>query len=284
MWQPIEENTQCEFCQNKINIWNFLDAAYIICLSDRPDRYEIALAELHKTGLCQVSSFYRAKRSSDGFVAGCWDSHVQIAKHALDLHQNTVLALEDDFEMDKSRSIHEIVEQIKSALQYLPKEKWTRLSLGHISWFKMHYAPGVDRTSSILTHAQIWSPRGLEWMAKNSYDITPDLYKKMNIMVDGYISFHLPFSYAVKPMIAFQKDAISDRQPGDTLIQESAMQATETWVPLAWLSCIFVVIVVLMGILILFFKIRFAFSLLFVTILFVVPFSIVWILILTDTM
>jgi hypothetical protein len=121
-------------------------------------------------------------------------------------------------------------------------------------------------------------------MATNSYDIAPELYKKLNIMVDGYISFHLPYSYAVKPMIAFQKDAISDRQPGDTLIQESGMQATETWVPLAWLSCILVVVILLLLIMCLFFKIRFGYCFLFVTILFVVPFSIVWILILTDTM
>jgi hypothetical protein len=277
-YQTIEPNTNCEYCQSRENIWNFLDAVYVICLKDREDRFQKALIEVHRTGLCQIGRFYRPTRSPDGFVAGCWDSHVQVAKHALQLNQNIVMALEDDFELDKSKTPQDIAVEVSNALSVLPKDKWTRLSMGQISWFKMYYASGVDRSSSVLTHAHIWSPRGLQWMIDHPYDKVSNISQKLQ--VDGFISFRLPFSYSMSPMVAYQRNEGSDRTISMDLQEETGLKGTEIWIPFVWVIGIIIGFVLFVYL----FHLRFSLglSMLITTILFVVPFTTIWILILTD--
>jgi hypothetical protein len=271
---------KCKYCQNKLNIWDFLDKVYIICLKDREDRYETALVEVHKSGLCQNVEFYRPERSKDGFASGCWDSHVQITKLALNKNQKLILVLEDDFEFDQDRNIVEVTTQIKNALTKLPRNKWNRLSLGHISWFKLYYADGVNRSSSVLTHAQIWSENGMKWMASHPID---DGSKLIGMQVDGYISYKLPFSYSVTPMVAFQRNEKSDRAMNDLLVQTETLKSSEIWIPIVWAFCIILEIVVVMFVCRYFFHTSYLFAFSICMILFVVPFVIVWILFLTDT-
>lgn len=279
MWQSVDKRENCEYCQTSADIWDFLDGVYIICLKERVDRFENALKEMHRVGLCKRAVFYLAERSKDGFVAGCWDSHVQIAKHALELQQSNVMALEDDVEFDTARSILDITSQTRKALERLPQSKWTRLSLGHISWFRMHYAEGLDRSSSVLTHAQIWSIRGLEWMADNPYD---KISKLFNMQVDSYISVHLKFAYSVKPMVAFQRNEQSDRKLVEPLLEEDNMKNTDIWIPIVWAVGVLLGFILLLLVTRLWLHLSWMWVGLWSMVLIVIPFFVVWMLIVTD--
>src|SRR2546422_8637370 len=101
---PVSNKPDYLYCQSGQNVWSFLDGGYCISLRERNDRYLEALKEVHRTGLCQMPlfQFYRPERSKDGFVAGCWSSHQNVAKLALEKSQNVVLVLEDDFQLDEA--------------------------------------------------------------------------------------------------------------------------------------------------------------------------------------
>jgi len=280
MMQDIEKEENCEYCQVGKNNWDFLTSVYVICLEDRPDRLQTALQEIHASGLCQANTHvFLAKRSKNGFIAGCWDSHNQVAKYACERKEEKTLVLEDDFLLDKDRPLLEIIEQIKLAISELPKDKWTRLSLGHISWFKMPYSPNLDRAASVLTHAQIWHYRGLEWMATHPYDKASKLF---NIQVDGFISLRLSHSYSIKPMVAFQRNEGSDRAKFADIMQPDGLKATEVWIPSLYafglilalcLAVCFVKFVLGCG---------WSMSIFPIALVFVVPFAVVWLLILQD--
>lgn len=235
MIENVEFQKGCGYCESKENIWGFLDGGYVICLKERDDRYQKALLEVHRTGLCQLVHFYRAIRSVDGFVAGCWDSHVQIAALGKEKNQKTTLALEDDFELDSKQTPEAIAQKIKDCIDKLPKHKWKRLSLGQISWFRLFYAKGIDRSASVLTHAHIWSSKGLDWMISHPYKKDDAWLKAMKVQVDGYISYSLTHSYSMNPMVAFQRNEGSDNLVKDEpLLEASAMQATNIWIPAIW--------------------------------------------------
>ena len=236
MIQEVEFQEACKYCEAKENIWDFLDGGFVICLQERDDRYQKALIEVHRTGLCQLVKFYRAQRSPDGFVAGCWSSHVEVAKLGKDSNHETTLALEDDFELDPKQTPESIAQKIKSCIANLPKDKWKRLSLGQISWFRVFYAKGVDRSASVLTHAHIWSLKGLEWMIDHPYKKNDLWLKTMKVQVDGFISYTLTHSYSMNPMVAFQRNEGSDNAVKDEpLLEAAAMQATNTWIPAIWI-------------------------------------------------
>jgi uncharacterized Tic20 family protein len=237
------------------------------------------LLEVHRAGICQIGKFFRAIRSADGFVAGCWDSHVQVVTYAKKLGLTKVMVLEDDFQFDPSRDIQHIVNQVSEALAKLPQDKWTRLSMGHISWFKMYYASGVERASSVLTHAQIWSSRGLEWMSTHEYD---EVSKFFGVQVDGFISYKLPFSYNMNPMVAFQRNEGSDRALNEQILEQQGLESTQIWIPIVWalgMLVAFVLAVLLLKCLV---HLSLVLSLVISSLIFIIPFSLVWALILME--
>ncbi len=278
-WQVVKSHPSCNFCQNSINMWTYIDAAYIICLATRDDRYQRALEEVHRTGLCQIATFFRAIKSEEGFVAGCWDSHVQVAKRAMEKQQKFVMALEDDFQFDLSRAPESISTQISQAIDKLPQNKWTRLSLGHISWFKMFYARGVDRSASVLTHAQVWSVDGLKWMATHPYN---EEARVLGVQVDGFISYKLAFAYAITPMVAFQRNESSDRLANDPWLEQSNMEATEIWIPIVWGISVICGLISLLCILKYVVHLTWTLSLVLASCIILVPFGLVWGIILLD--
>ncbi len=278
--QSIEKLSTCKFCTEKVNYWDFVDSVYVICLEDRSDRLQKALTEVHRVGLCQANTnIFLAKRSPDGFIAGCWDSHVQVAKHALLNKYTSSMVLEDDFVFDQELELIDLIKQIKQSVLELPTNTWTRLSLGHISWFKMPYSANLDRAASVLTHAQIWSLRGLEWMATHTYDKTSKMF---GIQVDGFISLRLKHSYSIRPMVAFQRDEGSDRSAFADIMKPEGLKATEVWIPLLYaLGLIFAGCMIIA-------LARFAIgctwklSVFPVVSVFILPFLFVWILILQN--
>lgn len=279
--QRVDFNENCQFCQENKNLWDFLDAAVVICLEDRSDRHLEASKELHRTGLCQIASFYRATRDKRGFTMGCWDSTSQVCSIALSEGLNNILSLEDDFEMDKAKSAEEVAKTIKNAMTNLPTN-WKRLSLGHVSWFKMHYASNLDRAMSVLTHAQIWSIKGMEWMIQNNAESRSTIVEKLGVQVDGFISLNCKNSYSIKPMITFQKNLESDRNAGEQFCQEPNMIASEWYIPLIWT---FVCLLIVFMLFLIFHNVTHLSSwnsMVVVLCIVVIPFLVIWGLILTN--
>lgn len=286
MEQNVECDPNCEYCREGKNIWPFIDTGYVICLQERDDRYQRSLKQVHQNGLCQVVKFYRPTRDKQGSVYGCWNSHVNACRASLEKPSHaTTLVLEDDFFFDEAIPLPQVVEEIKSALLKLPEQKWTRLSLGHISWFSVPYRSGVHRSSSVLAHAQIWSERGLRWMATNGPDERASKYYQL----DGHISLKLPFSYSIYPMRVFQADvgsenALKNNGSYTAEISPSFLKADEIIIPLAYLIGIFVLVLLATILLWKWQKWSMSSSLAFGFCLFAFPFLLVWILMLTSVL
>lgn len=278
----MERNQDCRFCKESINIWHFIDAAIVICLQDREDRFEEASIELHRTGLCQIAEFYRPIRDPRGFIVGCWDSQAKVCKMGLDKNYNIILSLEDDFELDPNKEPETIANELQSAMSNLPFS-WKRLSLGNINWFQMYYTHNLDRAASILSHAQIWSVEGMKWMWKNNVDDRPEFAKSLSFMhVDGFVSARCSHSYTIKPMVAFQKDLSSDRQIHDTSVLRENVEASQYYIPVSLTIGFLLIFVVLCLFMVYICKFRFLPVFFILSSLMTVPFLILWGLVLAD--
>lgn len=274
---PIPRDSTCKYCDGSRNLWTFLDAVFVINMQDREDRYQESAKRMHESGLCQVkiAAHYRPVRSPFGFDEGCWTSHRCVAREALKLAQHDkVLVLEDDFFFDSNRTMEDIIAQVEKALNSLPA-KWNRLLLGNISMFKIPYCPGVDRAMALLLHAQLWSEKGLQFMANfKDWKITGI------VEIDGALALGLTHSYNVTPNVAFQSCATSDRNNQQWIISEQGI-STMNW---ALYAIWFVGALIVIGFVAFLLRNRFGFwktTIWFSTML-SLPFLIVWILVLTD--
>lgn len=278
--EKVTPHPNCQYCQTQTNVWTCIDRAVCISLANRDDRKAIADQELHRTGLCQITEFYRPQRDPHGFVRGCWQSHVNVAEWALTQPElQKVLVLEDDFDMDPNVTAEQVAQEVTEALQKLPPTKWNRLSLGHYAWFSLPYAAGVTRANALLTHAQIWSRSGLQWMATHQHDGNTG-----GIMqVDGFISLRLSHSYAISPQRFGQKDIGSDNTVTPNANLALATLQTSDWtISGAWLIGTIVLGLIFIWILWKFVKFAVWSAVGIGLLVFVFPFVLTWILALTD--
>lgn len=280
--QDLVPDPTCLFCIEHNNIWSFLDGAIIISLKDRDDRYREASKEAHRVGLCQIAKFYRPLRDPNGFRKGCWDSTSKVCQYGLDQGFQNELSLEDDFEFDTRFTPEEIASRIHEAMEELPS-KWYRLSLGHQSWLRFPYRAHITRAMSVLTHAQIWSRRGMEWMATHNYTCHRKMLES-GVHVDGYISCNCPFSYSITPMIAFQRQLISDRDAKmEYMVMQPFCEATEWMNPLMWTVVLFLLLILITLVLYFCYRLPLSLAFIFPALFITIPFFIMAILVLTDT-
>ncbi len=121
MWTRCPSLASCEFCTGKrANSWNFLLAAYCICLADANARFETSQAALHETGLCQKVIYYRPLRATSTICKrltcgefGCWQSHATVnGLHLTD--KGLVLVLEDDICVLGTSCLSSLYDKIQS--------------------------------------------------------------------------------------------------------------------------------------------------------------------------
>lgn len=277
----IERDADCEFCASGENIWSFLDAAILISLKDRKDRTLIGIKEFHKCGLCQIGYLYLAERDKRGFVFGCWDSTSQVCKLSLQEGFEVIGSFEDDFVFDSMREIREIAKSIHEAMLTLPSN-WQRLSLGQQSYIKFRYSKLIDRATSTLTHAQIWSRSGMKWMSENNVDKYLYIFNTYSLeQVDQMISYKCLANYAMNPMVAYQKNLSSDRNNMEYMVQQPFTDATEYLYPFFWFLGA-IILIVLITLICYFSGLYLGSSLLFSVAIVGIPFLTVWILALTN--
>jgi hypothetical protein len=189
--------------------WSFLDGAYCISLSSRPDRAASAAAQFHRLGLCRHVTFHRPTAHGGAPKVGIWEAHRAVGMDALAKGLRAALVTEDDVLFSR-RVTPRTVRNVGEALAGLPPG-WTIFFLGHWplrAWFVRRR---VLRTVSGCAHAYVASPRLLEWLRDHPYGTAP-IVRLVGHGIDAAYAA-LPGTYAYFPMLATQSTSPSDHIP-----------------------------------------------------------------------
>lgn len=213
--------------------WNWLPECYCITLKSRPERLDNAVLEFHKVGLCNKVIFYQTERDKLGGMRGCWESHRAIAKKCLQEKVPWYLVFEDDVMFDTKIFGQNTIDQIKDALDNLPKD-WCFLFLGGIPrliyplTLKHHYVG----YSGWLTHAGFYSSHLAEQLYEMPFDLANEGIENKSdyLEVDDWFAKNFILqTFLFFPPIAFvnsklESDLIHDRQPVLKQLQETYSQ------------------------------------------------------------
>lgn len=213
-WHPCPVDPACPYCNPAVPHaaepcdWSFLDAAYCISLRTRDDRMASVVAQLHRVGLCRKVTFHRPERHPQKSIAGSWESHRAVARHALEQGCATALVLEDDVVFSR-RVTARTVRAIGQAIAGLPPD-WMIFFLGHWPLAARFVRRNVLRTSSGCAHAYVTSRRLMQWLVERPWG-TPGVPRR-RLVGDGVDAAFacLPGTYALFPMICTQSASPSD--------------------------------------------------------------------------
>lgn len=108
--------------------WSFFDQIYCINLKEREDRYLSSLNEFNKYSI--PVRYYKVKKNKINPDRGCFTSHVNICKEALEKQYNNIIIFEDDIQ-PTSYLNKEVIDYIVSVLK---KIEWKIFYLGCFPW------------------------------------------------------------------------------------------------------------------------------------------------------
>jgi hypothetical protein len=119
-------------------LWTKLNLkGQVINLRGREDRAEHAKKAAHSIGL--DIEFYFADKHPLGGAAGCFESHQNVCRRALDSGAKRVLVLEDDFEATDELFTEDGTKALKEAIDFVnSREDWSIVYLGVLPniWFE----------------------------------------------------------------------------------------------------------------------------------------------------
>jgi hypothetical protein len=187
--------------------WSWLDAVYCISLKTRSDRTAEAAEELHRVGLCRHVRFYRPDRHPRSPRKGIWQSHRDVAAHALAASFERVLILEDDV-LFQRRFTPRSERRIAEAMGRLPRDWWA-FYLGH--WPLAAHFEGwrILRSASLCTHAYIANRALLEWLVETPFAKSLPRSRIGGKGIDSAMAV-LPGMFAYYPMVATQRNTSHD--------------------------------------------------------------------------
>lgn len=230
----ISVDDKCPFCTDSIdNPWKEFVAKYdvdLVCISlkDRQDRALQAEQEFHRVGLCRFVTMVRPERGPT-FWEGCWNSHHSVSEQA---SKQLLTVFEDDVCFDTTQTPTELTARVSDALENLRDADWYILYWGGVSPWSMPYRNGVNRSSTLTTHAYMLSPRGIQWMRDSPFGIS-----STRNHIDQYISQSMPGAYSLTPMIAYQRPLGTDNvKLQETLVlNPRGMRVLEIIIPITYL-------------------------------------------------
>jgi hypothetical protein len=213
-FHPCQPDPACPYCGGagpppaglEAFDWSFLDGAYCISLSSRPDRAASAAAQFHRLGLCRRVTFHRPAAHGEAPKIGIWEAHRAVGVDALAKGMRAVLVLEDDVRFSR-RVTPRTVRNVGRALVALPPG-WTIFFLGHWPLRAWFVGRRVLRTVSGCAHAYVASRRLLEWLRDHPYGTAP-IVRLVGHGIDAAYAA-LPATYAYFPMLAVQSTSPSD--------------------------------------------------------------------------
>lgn len=190
--------------------WDFIDHAYCLNLSSRPDRQEQALRELSRIGIFGQTSFVLSDPELGPKPPAIFESHCRAARDAVRKGYRTVLITEDDVTFQ--RNADSVAPSVRKAMERLPGD-WEGLYLGHFPLRAYFVFTGLLRASSGCSHAYLANRPLLDWLA--GLDPWKDLAAgriELNRMIGQGIDAALarrPRMYACFPMLATQGNSPS---------------------------------------------------------------------------
>lgn len=216
-FHPVPLDPACPHCRGGSHAatapvltadWSFADAVYCISLEERDDRMQAAAREFHRIGLCRRVLFLRPTRHPTRVIAGIWEAHRAVARHALDRGAERVLVMEDDVRFTR-RITRRRLARVGAAIDRLPPG-WTIFFLGHWPLKARFHSLDTLETNSACAHAYLASRRLLHWLEANPFAGGKcDIDHRAGAGIDAAYA-KLDGSYAYFPMLAVQAVAGSD--------------------------------------------------------------------------
>jgi len=208
IFHPCQTFPTCVVCNGNNRFdWSFVDGVYCISLQDREDRAAEAAAQFHTFGLCRRVLFYRPRRPPKNSTEAIWESHRNVARHALAAGHRTVLIFEDDAIFRPALTPRKL-SQVHGAFLSLPPD-WTIFYLGHWPLRVRFVRPNLVRTRSACTHAYIATRTLMEWLVSTPYAPVPATSAVIGKGLDAAYA-RLGGTYAYFPMVAVQSASPSD--------------------------------------------------------------------------
>jgi hypothetical protein len=205
---PVDES--CDFCTGRSPITPLpapLDAAYCISLQEEPHRTRQAAVHFHHIGLCRHVTFYRPVRGTT------WESHRQVARHALAKNCRAALILQDDMRFSRpwleddvrfSRPWAKVAARIAAGFAALPPD-WRGFHLRHIPKQAYFVRPTILRVRSGGCGGYVANHRLLSWLADSvPYSVQIPVRRPSDYDVDDAM-FNLPGMYAMFPMVGVKR-------------------------------------------------------------------------------
>lgn len=203
-FEPVAKLHHCEFCNGgggASAFAPFFDAVYCLSLQEQPHR-TAAMADLfHRLGLCANATFLRPRRAKHQPRA-IWQSHRDMACHAMDRGFCKVLIFEDDADIRIGRD--RLQARLGKAMAGLPDD-WWGLFLGHAPLQAYPIGFRLLRARSGASHAYVASQRLLLWLAGTEpTDPEVPVCRTIGAGIDAALA-NLPGMYALFPMVATQR-------------------------------------------------------------------------------
>lgn len=175
-----------------------IDLFYIITLKGKEERAEAVKKDLINFGLDKKKIVILVNlKDSENPERGCFNSHLRAILDAKKRKAKNVAIFEDD--LDISDNIKK--DSLDNINNFLEENKeWDIFYLGHLpNKIKTTKYKGVVRVNSYLTHAYILNERTIKNLSNIKYE---------GKAIDRIYN-HLENSYAIYPMIMYQKPIVS---------------------------------------------------------------------------
>ena len=226
-------------------LWNEFDAIYCINLISRPERYMEVTQLFNKYNI--PVQFHQVVKDPRGGAQGCFESHVNVCKKALECGHQRILIFEDDLEINDNA-----ISNYPDILSFLKSDtQWNLLYLGSSpamsKWAHAH-RPSIYQVHSWLTHAYaINSVEMLQWVSELKFTGKP---------IDEVFLNEISLSYATYPSLFYQNFNSSDigfygMNLGGIVpisISRKPTQFLEWWAYNMHLPILYVIIVILIAI------------------------------------
>jgi hypothetical protein len=218
-FEATPHDESCDFCTKRSPITPLpapIDAAYCISLQEEPHRARQAAEHLHHIGLCRHVTFYRPVRGT------IWDSHRQVARHALEKNCRAALILQDDMRFGRlwqrvmrttgrlqddvrfSLPWAKVAARIAAAVPGLPPD-WQGFHLRHIPKQAYFVRPTILRVRSGGGGGYVANHRLLRWLADSvPYSVEIPVRRPSCYDFDDAL-FNLPGIYAMFPMVGVKR-------------------------------------------------------------------------------
>jgi len=209
-FEATPHDASCDFCTGRSPVTPLpepIDAAYCISLQEEPHRAQQAAAHFHHIGLCRHITFYRPVRGT------AWESHRQVARHAVAKNCRAALILQDDMRFSRhwpeddvrsSRPWAKVAARIASGLAALPPD-WQGFQLRHIPKQAYFVRPTIMRVRSGGCGGYVANRSLLNWLADSvPYSVQIPVRRPDDYDVDDAM-FNLPGMYAMFPMVGVKR-------------------------------------------------------------------------------